>query len=168
MRATLAVALVLALSSSAPAAERPQPPETFAPVVDAVKAAVLSVVPAREPDRDEFDPDALLGGVADSLAPLRVRTLGVAVLVDPSGVALTGARIVRGVTDVAVVNIQGRRARATVIGADARTDIALLRVHGAGPFPVVAFGDSDEVRVGDGCSPSARRMDSRRASAPGS
>jgi serine protease Do len=48
-----------------------------------------------------------------------------------------------------VVDVQGRRFRATVMGRDERTDIALLRVTGGGPFSVVEFGDSDAVRIGD-------------------
>jgi serine protease Do len=149
MRATLAVVLVLALGSSALAADRPQPPETFAPVVDLVKPAVLSVVRAQPPDPDELDAGDLLGRLFEALTRLPNHTLGAAAMVDPSGVAVTGARLLRGHTELALVDVHGRRYEATLIGRDERTDLALLRVRGPGPFPVVRLGDSDEVRVGD-------------------
>lgn len=149
MRATLAVALMLMVTSAALAAERPVPPETFAPVVDAVKGAVLSVVLAHEPDPDAIDAGDLFDRLFDAFTRLPNQTLGAAVMVDPGGVAVTGARLLRGLTEVVVVDIEGRHFRATLIGRDERTDLALLRVSGPAPFAVVPFGDSDGVRVGD-------------------
>ena len=52
MRSTLAAAFILVMTSSIFAAERPQPPASFAPVADAVKATVFSVVVPYE-DADE-------------------------------------------------------------------------------------------------------------------
>ena len=149
MRVTLAIALVVALTSSSVAAERPQPPESFAPVVDTVKSAVLSVVHAHDPDPDVLDADDLLGRLFDALTRLPNQTLGAAVMIDPSGIAVTGANLLRGMTEVTIADVHGRRFRATLMSRDERTDIALLRVMGQGPFPVVRFGDSDTVRVGD-------------------
>ncbi len=145
----LAVAFVVAVTSSSVAAERPQPPETFAPVVDTARPAVLSVVHAHAPDPDALEADDLLGRLFDALSRLPNQTLGAAVMIDPSGIAVTGANLLRGMTEVAVVDVHGRRFRATLMSRDERTDIALLRVMGGGPFPVVGFGDSDTVRIGD-------------------
>ncbi|MES1199743.1 MAG: trypsin-like peptidase domain-containing protein, partial [Pseudomonadota bacterium] len=43
----------------------------------------------------------------------------------------------------------GGQMRATVVGRDPATDIAVLRVHARGPLPYVNWGDSDHARVGD-------------------
>jgi serine protease Do len=149
MRAALAMVFVVAVASSSIAAERPQPPETFAPVVDAVRAAVLSVVHPHDPDADALEADDFLGRLFEALTRLPHQTLGAAVMIDPSGIAVTGANLLRGMTEVAVLDVHGRRFRATVMSRDERTDIALLRVVGGGSFPVVGFGDSDTVRIGD-------------------
>jgi serine protease Do len=114
-----------------------------------VKPAVFSVVHAHEPHPDEFAFDDLLGRLFDALTRLPNQTLGAAVMIDPSGIAVTGASLLRGLTELTVVDVHGRRFRATLMSRDERTDIALLRVLGAGPFPVVLYGDSDAVRVGD-------------------
>jgi len=154
---TMPAAVVLAFALLAPpdaAAQRPQPPETFAGVVETLKPAVLSVAMPAPPDIEEIDDDALTPGDAlrrffEALTTLPNRTLGAAVVVDPSGIAVTGLRLLRGHSEVEVVDVDGRRARATVVGRDDRTDLAILRIAGAGPWPVARFGDSDRVRVGD-------------------
>jgi serine protease Do len=38
---------------------------------------------------------------------------------------------------------------ATLVGHDPKTDLAVLKIEGEGPFPAVKFGDSDHIRVGD-------------------
>lgn len=154
MRIAPGLLCLLLLLAGVAAAERPQPPESFAPVVDAVKPAVLSVVIPPEPDADDPEDDVLAPGdivrkFFDALLTLPNRTLGAALVVDPSGVAVTGLRLLRGLAQVEVIDIDGRRSGATVIGRDDRTDIAILRLDGAGPFRAVPLGDSDSLRVGD-------------------
>jgi serine protease Do len=157
MRATLVVLLALALAAPGLAADRPQPPETFAPIADAVKSAVFSVVlPGDEPGRDESDrrevtpsEDEILRQLFDALARLPNRTLGAAVMIESSGIAVTSARILHDATIVDVVALDGRRYGAAVIGRDERTDVAVLRVTAPRPLPIVRLGNSDEVRVGD-------------------
>ncbi|MEQ1503077.1 MAG: trypsin-like peptidase domain-containing protein [Myxococcota bacterium] len=62
---------------------------------------------------------------------------------------VTAGHLVTGPADqVWVRDIDGRTLPAAVVGTDARTDLALLEVPGAG-FSPVALGGSDRVRVGD-------------------
>lgn len=155
MSAILALMFLLALTAPALAGDRPQPPETFAPVVEAVKAAVFSVVPPGEGDTDdaargdELSEDDVLREIFDEVGVLPNRTLGAAVMVDAAGVAVTSARILRGRTAVELIALNGGRYRASVVGRDDRTDLAVLRVVAPGVLPSARLGDSDAVRVGD-------------------
>jgi serine protease Do len=155
MRSALSIVLVLGLASWAGAAERPQPPESFAPVADAVKAAVVSVVMPQTPvgadEQDDHDvsDSEIFRRLFEALTTLPNRTLGAAMIVDPTGIAVTGARILRDLTQFEVVMMDGHRYRATVMGRDDRTDVAVLRIAAPAPLPTVRFANSDEVRVGD-------------------
>jgi serine protease Do len=153
MRVLLIVCAVLALVAPAAAADRPQPPETFAPVADAVKDAVFSVVrPGPEEDGDDED-DAIDNDVLRQLFDVQAgrpfRTLGAAVMIDPDGIAVTSSRVVREATTLDLVARDGQRYRARLVGRDDRTDIAVLRVTTPAALPTARMGDSDEVRIGD-------------------
>jgi len=70
--------------------------------------------------------------------------------IHPDGLIATNAHLVAG-RMLVVVEVQGRgRFTAEVVGEDELSDVAVLRIRGAGrPFPALAFGDSDEVAAGD-------------------
>jgi serine protease Do len=151
MRVMLGALLVLVMTSAA-AAERPQPPESFAAVAEAVKASVVSIVlprpPAYDHEEEGLSEENIVRRLFDALTTLPNRTLGAGVLLQP-GVVVTGARILRDRTDLEVVTIDGRHHRARVIGRDDRVEIAVLRVTPSDAFPAARLGNSDEVRVGD-------------------
>jgi serine protease Do len=90
---------------------------------------------AEEPD-DEFDTGDY--------------TLGSAVLIEASGIAVTTARLARRVSELHAVTSDGRRLPVTLLGRDDATDVAVLTLCcGAGRFPHVVLANSDRVRVGD-------------------
>ena len=74
---------------------------------------------------------------------------GSGVIVDPSGVVLTNNHVVAGDGKVIVRLHDGREFKATNIKADPRSDIAILRIKGAGKLPAAKLGNSDSVEVGD-------------------
>jgi serine protease Do len=74
---------------------------------------------------------------------------GSGVIVDPSGVILTNNHVVAGGGEIMVRLQDGREFKAVDIKTDPETDVAVLRVKGAGPLPAARLGDSKQVEVGD-------------------
>jgi serine protease Do len=69
--------------------------------------------------------------------------------IDPAGFILTNNHVIEAAQRITVTLADGRSFRAQVVGADAATDVALLRVAGPSDFPVAPLGDSDHLRVGE-------------------
>lgn len=75
---------------------------------------------------------------------------GSGVVVSTDGLVLTSAHVVAGARRARVTLADGRELDAMVIGADARTDVALLRLQGQPPnLRPVAMGSSARMRPGD-------------------
>ena len=83
-------------------------------------------------------------------APSQTRqtSLGSGVIVRSDGYILTNNHVIDGATDIKVKLLDNREYKAKVVGADSRTDLAVLKVD-ARSLPVLPFGDSSKVRVGD-------------------
>ena len=76
------------------------------------------------------------------------RTLGSGFIISSDGYILTNAHIVEHAREIHVKMSTGREYEGEVIGSDARTDIALIKIKPGNILPVLAFGDSDTLRVG--------------------
>lgn len=74
--------------------------------------------------------------------------LGSGFIISGDGLIVTNNHVIDGATTIKVKFSDGSEHKATVVGADPLTDIALLDIEGTG-FPTVAFGSSDAMRVGD-------------------
>ncbi|MGA2066359.1 MAG: Do family serine endopeptidase [Thermoguttaceae bacterium] len=74
---------------------------------------------------------------------------GSGVIVDPSGVVLTNNHVVAGGGQVMVRLLDGREFKAVDIKTDPETDLAVLRIEGAGPLTAARLGDSNKLDVGD-------------------
>ena len=74
--------------------------------------------------------------------------MGSGVIVSPEGYLLTNHHVVEDATDIEVQLPDGRQASAKLIGSDAETDIALLKIELPG-LPVIALGDVRGLQVGD-------------------
>jgi Do/DeqQ family serine protease len=77
------------------------------------------------------------------------RSSGSGVIVDARGYVLTNNHVVEDAGEIEVRLSDDRRFKATVIGRDSKTDLAVLRIEpGSGPLPVAELGDSDRLRIG--------------------
>ena len=68
--------------------------------------------------------------------------------ISPDGYLVTNSHVVEDAEDISVMLENGDKFPATLIGADARTDVALLKVKASQQFPYVKFSEKDP-RVGD-------------------
>jgi serine protease Do len=82
-------------------------------------------------------------------APRRGQSLGSGFIVDPSGIVITNNHVIEGADEINVILQDNTTLRAQLLGADPRTDLAVLRVQPERPLPSVTFGDSDTAQVGD-------------------
>lgn len=74
--------------------------------------------------------------------------LGSGVIVSPEGYILTNNHVIEGADEIEVTLSDSRRTRATVIGTDPETDLAILRIR-LDRLPVITLGNSDTAQVGD-------------------
>jgi S1-C subfamily serine protease len=77
----------------------------------------------------------------------RGRSGGSGVIVAPDGYALTNAHVVDGAREVAVTLHSGAELTAGVVGIDSATDLAVIRILGAG-LPAAELADTESLRVG--------------------
>ena len=76
------------------------------------------------------------------------RSLGSGFIISPDGYILTNAHVVEGADEIDVRFTDKRELQAKVIGADRRSDVALIKVEATG-LPVVKFGDASRLKVGE-------------------
>jgi serine protease Do len=76
------------------------------------------------------------------------RSLGSGFIISNDGYILTNAHVVEGADEINVKLTDKREFKAKVIGADKRTDVALIKIEGSG-LPVVKFGDPNKLKVGE-------------------
>ncbi|MFB6393188.1 S1C family serine protease [Polymorphospora lycopeni] len=97
---------------------------------------------------------AVASSVAPSVVTVEVATRGGAVtgsgvVLSDDGRILTNDHVVADATGPVTVRLaDGRTARATVVGGDPETDLAVLRAEGVDGLTPAVFGDSPAVRVG--------------------
>ncbi|MEO7159810.1 MAG: DegQ family serine endoprotease [Polaromonas sp.] len=76
------------------------------------------------------------------------RGQGSGFIVSADGIILTNAHVVRGAKEVSVKLTDRREFRARVLGADPKTDIAVLKIE-ASKLPVVTLGKTSDLKVGE-------------------
>jgi serine peptidase DegS len=157
----LAAAFVVVLLKpellSRPAALPAAAPATAAPAAratDSYAAAVARAAPTvvnvnterRAPAGDTRD--QALRRFADPPVDAVEESLGSGVIVRADGYVLTNFHVISGADKVLVALADGRSTRATVVGTDPDTDLALLKIDYEG-LPVASLDPKTEARVGD-------------------
>ena len=143
---------------------------SFAKVVEAVKPAVVNIATVQitkvQSQPHEFfygDPEEFFhrffgddseqqpqkrGGRAPQ-REFRAEGTGSGVIIDPDGFILTNNHVVQGADQLTVTMGDGKSFKGKVVGTDPRTDLAVIRIKGDGPFPFAPLGDSSQVKIGD-------------------
>jgi S1-C subfamily serine protease len=135
--------------------ERPTaPPASIAALVRASMPAVVGLVAttARGGDNDPFRSflDRMYGSGSGGPSATPVRGIGTGFFIRSDGLIVTNGHVIEGATDITVqVGEEERLYRATIVGEDDATDLALLKVEGDKPFPVLPLGDSEHLEVGE-------------------
>jgi serine protease Do len=139
---------------------RAAPGSSYADMLARITPAVVSVrtaevIPASVLKRysGRIDPDKVMqdAQTGETLLPTG---LGSGTIIHPDGYVITNRHVVlqenrRNVAKTVIVQLADRREfRAKVLGVDAGTDIAVLKIEGKG-LPYAKFADSDKARVGD-------------------
>jgi serine protease Do len=78
----------------------------------------------------------------------RVPSSGSGFIIDSKGYVLTNNHVVSNADEITVTLEDKRSFKATVVGTDAETDVAVIKIEGD-RLPVLPLGDSDAIRVGD-------------------
>jgi serine protease Do len=135
-------------------------PTTLADVAERVVPAVVNISATRHVSGgrggNRLMQDPLLReffgqhGMPDLPADREARSLGSGVIVSADGVVLTSAHVVENADQVEITLHDEREVDAKVVGADARSDVAVLRIQGdVKGLAHLALGDSSKMRLGE-------------------
>jgi serine protease Do len=134
----------------------------FASLVAAVKPAVvnISTTQAVKSSKLQLPENSPLGDMLQQfLGPdwqkelqqqnQPTHALGSGFIIDPAGYVVTNNHVIDEASDIQVTLSDGTTVAAHVVGRDAKTDIALLKIPAPHPLPYLAFGNSRNAHVGD-------------------
>ena len=168
-RQSALLAALLALAGFVPAARAQAPDTHFAEVFAQLAARLVGVVvnisttqappPKSGTDAPPNSPGATLDDVfrdffGERGSPglgggPRVASLGSGFIIDPSGLIVTNNHVIANAEQITVTLSDDTALQAQVIGRDAVTDLALLKVETKAPLPAASWGESGKAKVGD-------------------
>ena len=148
------------------------PPDSFAPIVEPLMPAVVNISTTQKvhPQAQGMGPMFDFDGLPDTPQNRQLKelfrqfnaphgggqvpdkeatSLGSGFVIDPSGYVVTNNHVIGDAEEIRVIFPDNTRYPATLVGRDPKTDLAVLKIKNAKPFPSVSFGDSDSLHVGD-------------------
>jgi serine protease DegS len=98
--------------------------------------------------------DPLLQHLFGNLLPEQTRqrletSLGSGVIVTADGYMLTNHHVIEGAAEIKVVLADGQSVSVSIVGSDADSDVALLKIDSNHSLPAIPFGKSGGQQVGD-------------------
>ena len=139
----------VALAAATDSAPLPESP--FVPVVDRALPAVVFIDVTKKVGGDGGDgSDEFMRRFFGQPMPRqqRVPSSGSGFIIDGQGRILTNNHVVRDAESIKVTLNDGRTFKATTVGTDPATDVAVIKIEGS-KLPVLPLGDSDKLRIGD-------------------
>ena len=133
-------------------------PESFAPVVKKAAPSVVNISTTKTVTR-QIDPffDDFFGGFFGGNPygngggqKFKSSALGSGFIIDMNGYIVTNNHVIEGAEEIIVKLQDEREFKATIVGTDPLTDLALLKIDtlGASITPIL-LGDSDKAEIGD-------------------
>jgi serine protease Do len=171
-RVAAAVLVALpAVLTSGPAMARPAP-DSFADLAAKLLPSVVNISTTQTlktasgdqtgPEMPQFPPGSpfeeffhdflergLPKGDHPDAPPRKATSLGSGFIIDPAGYIVTNNHVIADADEITVILHDNTNLKATVVGRDTKTDIALLKVKTGKPMIAAGWGDSDAARVGD-------------------
>ncbi|MFM7565426.1 MAG: trypsin-like peptidase domain-containing protein [Flavobacteriales bacterium] len=74
---------------------------------------------------------------------------GSGVIISSEGYIVTNNHVIENATEIKVILNDNSEYTAKVVGADPSTDLAVLKIEGSGSFVPMAFGNSDNLKIGE-------------------
>ncbi len=129
-------------------------PDGFAALARRLSPAVVNISTSQkvEGDLPLFPKGSPLERFNDTFGqggPRTENSLGSGFVIDPKGIIVTNNHVIKDADEIDVTFPDGVTLTAEVVGRDAATDLAVLRVHPQSPLPSVRLGDSDTAQPGD-------------------
>jgi Do/DeqQ family serine protease len=126
-------------------------PNSYAAAARRATPAVVSVTASKAPARDPRGEDPWFRFFFGDRGMRSLQPqvgLGSGVIASADGYLLTNNHVIEGADDVEVLLVDGRKARARLIGTDPDTDLAVLKID-LERLPAIVFGSNDALQVGD-------------------
>jgi serine protease Do len=130
--------------------------DTFRDIARAVNDGVVNINTEklvrrpRNPFHDFFgeEEESPLGPESRS-DRMRQTSLGSGFVIHSDGYILTNRHVIQGADEIEVSFADGKDYEAKVVGQDARTDVALIKIEPEGPLTALTLGDSDTTEPGE-------------------
>lgn len=161
----MSILFLAAVSASITPVSARGAPDTFADLVEKLSPAVVNISTVQTirgrsgrslPNLPEGVPfgdlwDQFRDRQEEDQEPREARSLGSGFIVGESGIVVTNNHVIEDADEITVTTAEGDDYPAKVLGRDALSDIAVLKIEpeNGKEFPFVKFGDSDEERIGD-------------------
>lgn len=148
---TLAAFMLPATAASA------QVGNSFADLVEKLQPSVVNISTSNLPSEDNEAHDETLGiaspnpSIQKYFSPQNSgrTSLGSGFIIDAQGHILTNNHVIENAKEIWVTLADDSQLEAKLIGADLKTDVALIKIDSKKPLVPVKLGDSDKIRAGD-------------------
>ncbi len=167
VRMAFAAAMLVASPSMMPAyAQSNQGPASVADLAEGLLDAVVNIstsqnvsgsgrtqpqmkAPDGSPFQDFFD-EFFKDRQGDGPRNRKVSSLGSGFVIDAKeGIIVTNNHVIDGADDIEINFADGSKLKAELVGADSKTDLAVLKVKPVKPLTEVPLGESGTMRIGD-------------------
>ena len=162
----LAALVAVALLLQSVAASAREAPASFSDLAERLLPAVVNISttqtiknPERIPEMPQFPPGSPFEDffkefferqMRPDASPRRATSLGSGFIIDQAGLVVTNNHVIADADEITVTLHDDSVYKATLVGRDTKTDLALLKIDpGKKQLVAVGFGNSDASRVGD-------------------